>query len=86
MFHMREARALGALGDAEAIRVFSHALSLHQDGARDSDPRWAWWLDDDEMCIQEARLYSDLRSWHESIRLHSDHLEWVARQAGGALM
>ncbi len=84
MFSMREARALAALGDDRASDIFGHALSLLQDGTRSSDPSWTWWIDDDELCIQGARLYLDLGDWRESIRLHSDHLEWVTRQVDRA--
>ncbi|SNQ49963.1 hypothetical protein FRACA_3970003 [Frankia canadensis] len=83
MFTMREARALAALGDEQAGKLFTHALSLLQDGTRSSDPPWAWWIDDDELRIQGARLHSDLCQWQDSIRLHNEHLGWVTREASG---
>lgn len=79
MFHMREARALAARGDTGAKREFAKSRALYQDGARDSDPYWSWWLDDAQMLVQEGCLYSDLGEWERAITAFRAHLDEVTR-------
>ncbi|WP_007023462.1 hypothetical protein [Saccharomonospora iraqiensis] len=64
LFRTREARAL-ALGGAgtAAERTFRQAHSLYQDGVRDEDPAWAWWINDQELAWHEAVIQSDSADW-----------------------
>src|SRR5207247_333843 len=61
--------ALAQAGDDQALRLFDAARSHYQDGVRDSDPKWAWWIDDAEL------------AWHEGmVQLHLGRPADAARQ------
>lgn len=85
LFRMREARALAALGDFEARKIFAYASSLYQDGVRDNDPRWSWWVDDAQMLVQEACVYSDLAEWEKSILAYRAHHDLASQKNAGFL-
>lgn len=45
IFRVREAKAMAGVGrTTEAVRALSAARSLLDDGTRDDDPYWAWWV------------------------------------------
>jgi hypothetical protein len=60
LFLVRKARALAQGGDDQALRLFDAARSHYQDGVRDSDPKWAWWIDERELAWHEGMVHSDL--------------------------
>ncbi len=61
LFRLRRARALAVLGQqSDALRELEYARGLILDGARDSDPAWAWWLDHAEIAWHEAYVHRDL--------------------------
>jgi transcriptional regulator with XRE-family HTH domain len=60
LFLTRKARALAQLGDESALKIFPQIYALYNDGARDSDPAWAWWVDERELLWHEAMAQRDL--------------------------
>ncbi|WP_218002705.1 hypothetical protein [Nocardia brevicatena] len=68
LFRIREARALAQAGDdTSAKRSFRRARSLYLDGTHDSDPAWAWWIDDRELAWHEAVIHSDCADWSAAV-------------------
>lgn len=60
LFLTREARALAQCGDESALKLFPEIRSLFLDGTSDSDPAWAWWVDERELLWHEAMAQRDL--------------------------
>jgi DNA-binding XRE family transcriptional regulator len=60
LFLTRKARALAQLGDESALKLFSQIYALYAEGVRDSDPTWAWWIDERELLWHEAMAQRDL--------------------------
>lgn len=60
LFLTRQARALAQLGDESALRLFQRIRALYLDGVADSDPAWAWWVDERELAWHEAMAQRDL--------------------------
>jgi DNA-binding XRE family transcriptional regulator len=60
LFLVRKARALAQCGDEQALTLFDQARSHHEDGLRDSDPKWAWWVDERELAWHEGMALADL--------------------------
>ncbi|GAA4663611.1 helix-turn-helix transcriptional regulator [Amycolatopsis dongchuanensis] len=61
LFLTRKARALAQAGDESAISLFGEIKSLYLDGVADSDPPWAWWIDERELAWHEAMAKRDLQ-------------------------
>lgn len=60
LFLTRKARALAQAGDESAIGIFDQIKSLYLDGVADTDPMWAWWVDERELAWHEAMAKRDL--------------------------
>ncbi len=60
LFLMRKARALAQGGDEAALKLFDQVRSHYQDGVRDNDPKWAWWVDERELAWHEGMAQLDL--------------------------
>ncbi|HYZ57474.1 MAG TPA: hypothetical protein VE733_28785 [Streptosporangiaceae bacterium] len=60
LFLTRKARALAQGGDESALRLFPEIRSLFLEGVSDSDPAWAWWIDERELWWHEAMVQRDL--------------------------
>ncbi|MGH3823568.1 MAG: hypothetical protein ACRDRA_12180 [Pseudonocardiaceae bacterium] len=60
LFLARKARALAQGGDEQALRLFDQVRSYYQDGMRDNDPKWAWWVDERELAWHEGMALIDL--------------------------
>jgi transcriptional regulator with XRE-family HTH domain len=60
LFLMRKARALAQSGDESALRLLPEIRELYLAGVRDTDPAWAWWIDDRELAWHEAMVQRDL--------------------------
>ena len=72
MVRLREAQALAASGQGtDARRAFAHTKSLFQDGLRDSDPPWAWWISEGELALQEAKGSGNLGDRSKAADLHA---------------
>jgi len=54
LFLVRKARALAQGGDDQAMQLFDAVRSHFQDGGCDSDPKWAWWVDERELAWHEG--------------------------------
>lgn len=67
LFVMRQARAVAQDGDEQALRLFDHVRSLYADGMRDSDPKWAWWIDERELAWHEGMALADLGYPREAV-------------------
>jgi hypothetical protein len=67
LFLARKARALAQGGDQGALRLFPQIRSLFLDGPRDSDPAWAWWIDERELAWHEAMTQRELGLAGESL-------------------
>ncbi|MGH3773287.1 MAG: XRE family transcriptional regulator [Pseudonocardiaceae bacterium] len=67
LFLAREARALAQGGDERALRLFDQVRSHYEDGVRDSDPKWAWWVDERELAGFEAMALADLGRPREAL-------------------
>jgi|GEM_PF-3058283 len=68
LFLTRKARAFALGGDDDsAKRTFEEARSLYLDGVRDTDPAWAWWVNDQELAWHEAMIYGDIGDWHTAV-------------------
>lgn len=60
LFLTRKARALAQAGDESAVDTFEEVKSLYLDGVADTDPPWAWWVDERELAWHEAMARRDL--------------------------
>ncbi len=60
LFLIRKARAMAQAGDASALRLLREARALYEDGLRDDDPAWTWWVDERELSWHEAMALADL--------------------------
>ncbi|MDQ6899843.1 MAG: hypothetical protein M3072_10110 [Candidatus Dormibacteraeota bacterium] len=68
--YLREARALSQLGaESDTKRAVNRARSLYLDGAHDSDPAWAWWIDDSEFTFHEGMCHAELGEFGLAIDL-----------------
>jgi len=71
LFLTRKARSLAQSGDESALRLLPEIRNLYLSGVSDSDPAWAWWIDDRELAWHEAMVHRDLGFASEAI----DHFE-----------
>ncbi len=60
LFLMRKARALAQGGDEGALKLFDQVRSHYQDGMRNDEPKWAWWVDERELAWHEGMAQLDL--------------------------
>ncbi len=60
LFLVRKGRALAQGGDERALRLFQQVRSHYEDGVRESDPKWAWWVDERELAWHEGMALVDL--------------------------
>lgn len=60
LFLTRKARAMAQSEDERALRLLPEIRELYLDGVRDTDPAWAWWIDDRELAWHEAMVQRDL--------------------------
>jgi hypothetical protein len=60
LFLTRKARALAQSGDASALHLIPQIRDLFLDGVSDTDPAWAWWIDERELAWHEAMIQRDL--------------------------
>jgi DNA-binding XRE family transcriptional regulator len=67
LFLVRKARALAQGGDEQALKLFGQARSHYEDGTRDTDPRWAWWVDERELAWHEGMALVDLGHAREAV-------------------
>ncbi|SHN05660.1 XRE family transcriptional regulator [Streptomyces yunnanensis] len=75
IFRTREARGLFASGrTTEAMKIFDRARSLIEDGARISDPFWAWWISADEVNGHLAFVLQDSGDWRSAIPLLQENV------------
>jgi hypothetical protein len=71
LFLTRKARALAQSGDERALGLLPEIRDLYLNGVSDSDPAWAWWIDDRELAWHEAMVQRDLGLASKAI----DHFE-----------
>jgi hypothetical protein len=71
LFITRKARALAQSGDESALGLLPEVRDLYLNGVSDTDPAWAWWIDDRELAWHEAMVRRDLGLSGEAI----DHFE-----------
>ena len=67
LFLTRKARALAQSGDESALGLLPEIRDLYLSGVSDSDPAWAWWIDDRELAWHEAMVHRDLGLASEAI-------------------
>jgi hypothetical protein len=60
LFLTRKARALAQSGDESALGLLPEIRDLYLNGVGDTDPAWAWWIDDRELAWHEAMVQRDL--------------------------
>ena len=60
LFLTRKARAMAQGGDEGGLKIFDEVKSLFLEGVSDSDPAWAWWVDERELAWHEAMAQRDL--------------------------
>ena len=60
LFLMRKARALAQSGDESALALLPEIRDRYLNGVSDTDPAWAWWIDDRELAWHEAMVQRDL--------------------------
>lgn len=81
VFRIREAKGLAGTGqETEAVRLFERARSLVQEGERNGDPFWVWWITTDEIDGQQGFALQEARQWKKGI----PHLQRAVRQEAGA--
>lgn len=83
LFLVRKARALAQGGDEQALRLFDQVRSHYEDGMRDSDPKWAWWVDERELAWHEGMALVDLERPHEAVEKFEQSLAMTPRQVRG---
>jgi hypothetical protein len=71
LFLTRKARALAQSGDESALGLLPEIRDLYLNGVSDTDPAWAWWIDDRELAWHEAMVQRDLGLTSKAI----DHFE-----------
>ena len=71
LFLTRKARALAQSGDESALALLPQIRHLYLNGVSDTDPAWAWWIDDRELAWHEAMIERDLGLASKAI----DHFE-----------
>ena len=59
LFLTRKARALAQSRDESALRLMPQIRDLYLNGVSESDPAWAWWIDDRELAWHEAMVHRD---------------------------
>jgi hypothetical protein len=80
VFRIREAKGLAGSGqEAEAVRSFDRARSLAQEGERNGDPFWAWWITTDEIDGHQGFALQEAEQWKEGI----PYLQRAVRQEAG---
>ncbi|MGH4008306.1 MAG: helix-turn-helix domain-containing protein [Pseudonocardiaceae bacterium] len=67
LFLMRKARALAQGGDEQALRLFDQVRSYYEDGTRDNDPKWAWWVNEHELGWHEGIVLANLGRAREAV-------------------
>ncbi len=67
LFLVRKARALAQGGDEQALTLFNQARAHYEDGVRDSDPKWAWWINEHELAWHEGMALADLGHVREAL-------------------
>lgn len=68
LFRLRLARSYGRLqAEGESRTELERARSLFQDGVRDDDPHWAWWVNDAQLWWFEGAVRVDLGMTIESV-------------------
>lgn len=67
LFLAREARALAQGGDEQALKLLDQARSRYEDGMRESDPKWTWWVDERELAWHEGMALTDLGHPREAL-------------------
>jgi hypothetical protein len=67
LFLVRKARALAQGGDAHALKLFDQVRGGYEDGTRESDPNWAWWVDEGELAWHEGMALADLGHPREAV-------------------
>lgn len=75
LFLTRRARALAQSGDASAISQFEQIRSLYLDGTTESDPAWAWWIDDRELAWHEGMALRDVGQHGHALELFARSVE-----------
>lgn len=67
LFLTRKARAMAQAGDESAVAMFGEIRSLYLEGTDDTDPAWAWWIDDRELAWHKAMTLRDLGKHHDAL-------------------
>ena len=67
LFLVRKARALAQGGDEQALKFFDQARSHYEDGMRDTDPKWAWWVNEHELNWHKGMALADLGHAREAL-------------------
>ena len=67
LFLTRKARAMAQGGDESSIKIFRQVESLFLEGLSDTDPAWAWWIDERELAWHEAMAQRDLNRGRHAI-------------------
>jgi transcriptional regulator with XRE-family HTH domain len=83
LFLVRKARALAQGGDEHALRLFDQVRSHYEDGVRESDPKWAWWVHERELAWHEGMALVDLERPHEAVEKFEQSLEMTSHQVRG---
>ncbi|MFD4787746.1 helix-turn-helix domain-containing protein [Streptomyces sp. NPDC058459] len=65
---VRRSRALALAGDrARATKAIRRARSSLEDSLHPRDPRWAWWVDDEEISGQEGEVFLALTDQTQAV-------------------
>ncbi|MCX2733856.1 hypothetical protein OOZ19_26730 [Saccharopolyspora sp. NFXS83] len=79
LFRLRQARALGHLGDESAARsAFDRARATFGDGVSNRDPAWAWWFNARELDGHAGSMYASLGRHAEALPLLSSAVDLAA--------
>ncbi|GGM68165.1 hypothetical protein GCM10012275_43380 [Longimycelium tulufanense] len=76
LWRLREARARAVAGDVDgAWKAWHQVQALHDDGTRESDPAWAWWISDRELAGHHGMIAADCGDWDTAITVTQHSLE-----------
>lgn len=76
LFRLRQARALGHLGDESAARsAFDRARATFGDGVSNRDPAWAWWFNARELDGHAGSMFASLGRHVEALPLLSSAVD-----------
>jgi hypothetical protein len=76
LFELRRARGLAQMSERRrAVHSFDRARVLLDDGTRDDDPWWSWWIDGAELAWHKGTFHAELDDWQSAADAYREAVE-----------